>query len=351
MKKKVFLILLLLGLILLPVRDVFAVDDENEGTEGNGTTTGTGTETTTPSWPKAFTHDDFAYSIEGIVLNVYEINKTTDENGKVTTSEEDVQNYLKNKPKRVVTLDPEKFTIEPTYKEEKFYRKDATYIGLGLNLTDEDVKDLLSTEIAATNKNKAYMVEMEVQYKLTDFPDKYKNVFGVNTLKEIMNMEDLDSSIKPLDLSKINSQVIYYYIIQFNEKTNKVECAYETHASDDNTAAAAILNYQVLSNKDSLKVLTASEDEDDSYIFVFHVVDNIDYVIDNFKKIVEYADSYWEDTYGEIEKEKDQKVEVPNTAKNFPLYLYAFGMIVMLSGFGIVMQAVQKEQKVRVEED
>ena len=47
--------------------------------------------------------------------------------------------------------------------------------------------------------------------------------------------------------------------------------------------------------------------------------------------------------------ETKQNVAVPNTAKSFPMQLYIFSVIVMLSGLAIIVQQLYKEKMAREE--
>ena len=351
MKKKLLIIVLLLGLLIVPAKQVFATD-----------TGGDDEPTTTGAWPKEFTHGDYTFTVNDIVLNVYKMDLTENNNGGSNTEDESMNAYINETPTRTITLDPTQFTINPTYKEAKFFKRDASYIDLGLNLTKEKLQELLSAEIAATSKTRGYIVDVVVKYEVSEYPDKYQYIYPRNLMREqfksVMSMANATvgtvvRNIPLADMSEEQSQVFAGVMLNIDEESDTVKMTYDTEVSDESSAATFAYNGLLFMEKED-----GSEDNDE-YALVFHNVDNVDALIADIKEIegwldFDFGSIDWENIFSDMEwtiedKEATQNVAVPNTAKSFPMQLYIFSVIVMLSGLAIIVQQLYKEKMAREE--
>lgn len=344
MKKKLFVILLLMGLLVVPLKSVKATAVDL-------------------SWPETYTHGDYTYTIEGVVINVYGIetdSTTTEENDEETV--EVFRKYISGSPDRVITLSPIKYAITPTYSEGKFTDKDATFIDLNLNITKADLEELLSEELAATTENKAYISDIVVQYKVENYPDRFNYVYNRSLMREwfdmLVNSDENNPASKNLtaqDMTKTINQVFSGAVTRFNSETDEAELQYDTEISDESVSSSFAYNGLMFMEKEY-----GSEDNA-GYTLVFHNVDNVDALMEGAENIGVLLDMDLSnidlDTVvsGDWIEEKPNdsvtNVAVPNTAKNFPMYLYVFSVIVFLSGFAIITHTVYKEQKAHVKED
>lgn len=345
MKKRLLIIVLLLGLLIVPFKEVFAEGEEDTPVTAGGASA-------TSAWPKSFNHGDYDFSIEGIILNVYEQHLSANSQGKMVASSEDLEKYLANNPDRVITLDPTKFTINPTYKEDKFFDNDATFINLGLNLTKEDLEELLSTELSNTSETKNYMVEIAIQYKLTNYPETYKHGYGVNLMKVLLGVMTGNENFHELDFTKVNTQTYYTIQISYDKDNDTAVFDYDTEATEDNGAGANIFNFILLSDIENPTVVTSEEMNEEidgnNHLLIFHNFENVDYLIEHIKEIQESTgESAYESYDVGVDDTEESKVAVPDTAKNFPLYLYLFSVIVMASGITIIARTVYKEQQAK----
>lgn len=340
MKKKLLIIVLLLGLLIIPFRAVSAEGEEN-------------------AWPKSFTNGDYSYTIEGIVINVFEMENTTSEEENDEATKEVFMKYVSGTPDRVINLDPTKYTLDPTYKEGKFTDKDATYIDLGLDIKKEDLEELLRDEIAATTETKSYLADIVVQYKVTNYPEEYKYVYNRSLMREtfdlLVNSEEnapATKNLTPQDMTKTINQVFNGAITQINSETGEAELEYNTEFSNDNSVSSFAYGGLMFLEKAYGSV------DNNGYVLVFHDVDNVDDLMEGAENIgflldMDFSNIDWEElfTSGLPEEstsaEAAQNVIVPDTAKNFSLYLYFFSIIVMASGLGIIARAVYKEQQAK----
>lgn len=344
----------MLGLLIVPIKQVFATDTGGDGDDDGETTTG--------AWPKEFTHGDYTFTINDIVLNVYKMELTTGDDGESTTDEESMNAYINETPTRTITLDPTQFTINLTYEEAKFFKRDASYIDLGLNLTEEKIRELLSAEIAATTESKGYIVDVVVKYEVSEYPDKYEYVYPRSFMREqmksFMNIGNVTEGtvvrdIPLADMSEEQSQVFAGAMLQKDQETDEVKLTYDTEISDNSSAAAFAYNGLLFMEREY------GSEENDEYALVFHNVDNVDALIADIEEIEELLDfdfwsTDWSALFSGLEwsfegTEATQNVAVPNTAKNFPMQLYIFSVIVMLSGLAIIIRQLYKEKMMREE--
>lgn len=331
MKKKILIIVLLLGLLIIPSHQVFAADG---------------------SWPKEFTHGDYKFSIEDIVLNVYKIEESEDE-----TNNMDIYDaYLEETPVRTIELDPSNFTINPTFKDGEYFKANGTYINVGINITKEDLEELLSEEIAATTNKRNYIIDMVVNYKMLDYPEEFKFVYKRNFFREKVNemmgfvkQETVTNDLTPLDMTEEQSQVFSGAITRFNTETDKGELVFETELNNE-TGVAASFSFNGLMFME--KEYNYQEDNN-KYALVFHNVSNVDDLIAQVKEMEDYLDY----NFSEVDLEQllnamDWNIEaaettdhvvVPNTGMKFPIQLYIFSVIVMISGFAIIVRQLYKD--------
>ena len=151
MKNKLFILVLLLAVLIIPTKEVFA-----EGEEVNNKI----------SWKKT-TDWNYPATIEIKGIDLYIYNRVESE------EESDVldENYLNYNPDKKISLDLNKYKLNLSSKNSKFYKMPATYVDLGIDLKKSDLEELLATEIASTTNNKYYIVEVVVNYKVEKYPE------------------------------------------------------------------------------------------------------------------------------------------------------------------------------------
>ena len=177
MKKKIILVfMLLLTVFMFNGKNVYADDPV--------------------TWPKSFTSDNYDYSIEGLVLKVYKIDKTktttsTDPDDDSTSEvNEDLLAYIQGNPTSTITLNPSDFTIDPIVREVKLQDVKTTLIDINLNITKEKMEELLVDEIESVTDNVSFRVELVLNYKMTRYPTKYTKFQNVNLERAAINMND-----------------------------------------------------------------------------------------------------------------------------------------------------------------
>lgn len=327
MKNKLFVLILLLGILIVPTKEVFA-----EGEEVNNKI----------SWEKT---TDWNYpatiEIKGIDLYVYE--EIEGENQSLVSENND--KYLKYIPDKKISLDLNKFKLNLDSKNKTLSKIPATYVDLGLDITKADLEELLSSEMAAASKEKAYLIEMMVNYEVKNYPEQYSHMYAVNLYRDLINAFSGKVSEK-VDLSLDQKQVFNIAVITFSEEENKAVLNYETTATQENGLGGWILNYLLFTKKE---ISTESAATEDSYAIMFHNIDNIDFIIENLEKIAdETEEEVKESSNIEQTREEDQIVAVPDTAKNATIFIGIVGIISLISGLVIISQIFIKKGPIGV---
>ena len=299
------------------------------------------------AWPKTITNQGFTISIEGIDIRCYKFDKSlpkksitiTNDDGTTSTitTTEDGENYLYENPTKIISLDPNEFTINPEIKEDKLDKINTTFIDLNLNLTKEKFTNILSTQLTDVSENISYQIEIMVKYKITDYPEKYKYNYKTSLIREFMNMfiGSASNDSRTLDLTKTNYQMINISAAEYNTNTNKVEYLYEDKLGENEELdiSQAILNFQVFSE---------SKEEDtagNGHIIMFHNVENIEYLINNINTIEEKP------IKNDVNPLTSVQVKVPNTASYAPNMTLVIGGVCIMFGIALLFIATYINQK------
>lgn len=292
------------------------------------------------SWPNTFTHGDYKYEITEVKINIYEMKLDSNDN----VDENDSNNYLTKNPTNTFSLVPDEFTIEPEYKDDKMSNIDATYINLNLNITKEDLENLLADEIAAATTTKSYYADLVVTYKLLNYPSAYQHFYQLNTLSAFAG-EEVSTGPTETDITHEQEQVINTIIIEKTE-SGSTDLYYETRIGD-NFLELFITNYLALSDES-----IASWGIDPDYIIMFHNIENIEKLIENYNynDLNNYDDDYIEEalnpkTGTEAPSQTDVVVKTPNTAEKIPTYMYILSISCIILGLSIMGYAYYRSKK------
>ncbi len=331
MKKKVFLILISI-FIILGFTNVYAEDFNKQS--------GQIMPRINDSWPKSYDYKGtYEYLIEDVELYVYELNSenvSVKGNDIISTiaNSSNMKKYLKDEPTRIINLSPADYTINPEYKEDKIYDYPTTFVNLNLNITKDKLQTLLSDEYSKVSKERSYIAEIIVKYKLNKAPSKYKYYMNVNTTKRLFNIfyPELNIENKVSALNVTNAQVFNIAHLGLNANGQKY-INYESTLNDVNINGIFGLNYLALSEKANLQ---ANENDDTLNLIMFHNYTNIDYLIKNSLKIQNNT----EDKIKNIATQ--QVVKVEDTSSNTSYLLYVVSIIVIFAGVSIIYFVVNK---------
>ena len=311
------------------------------------------------TWPKSFTSDNYDYSIEGIVLKVYKIdkNKTTtstdpDDDSTIETNEDNLA-YINGTPTSTITLNPSEFTIDPIVKEVMLRDVKTTLVDNNLNITKEKMEELLVDEIESVTDTVSFQFELVLNYKITRYPTKYTHFKNINLLRSALNMHDSIESQTPfnyddsVNMDETISQVINYGEIHKSDDP-QLKLTFFTELNENNSLATFIFNPLMLSTED-IDVFSTEEADPSKYeLVLFHTVDNIQYLIDNINKIEEQTQDTAQDTVGETVK--DLEVQVPNTAQGASIAWIMIGITVLFLGILIISYSFKLKELKRIKQ-
>lgn len=349
MKKILIIFMILLSILVIGNVTVYANDDDPDTD-------------TTPAWPKEYTHEDYKYTITGVVLNVYKIDasKTVETQGSgesAETDNEDFDAYLNEQPTRVVTLDPSKYTLNPEYKTDKIGETNTEFIDLNLKLTKEQLEELLEEEMQSATSKISYMVDIAVKFKLTDYPENYKYFYRQSLLRgfffsALAKADKLNGTNKlgeysynpSIDIEEETSQMINMAFIGKTNDEDETELRYETNLENEEAWVSYLENFTILS-EENINVFLSDDETDLSKIqlLMFHDVDDVDHFIQLLNGVS--SDSSTSTASDLIDKvTEDQQVEVPNTGLHKNLVWIMLGIITVLTGIIIISYTLKMRQ-------
>lgn len=284
------------------------------------------------AWPKSFTYGDYQYSVEGVILNLYEITETEDNDGETTRSS---INFLHDEPTRTIDISAEGYTINPEYKERKVGYSDGLIIDINLNITKEQIEALLQNEL--TNDNKEYLVELAVKYKFTQMPDIYTHTYKVNILKSLMNLfvENSSNDLNLINMKETNYQVLDLMSIERTDTGKKLDV--DLNPTRESSYATGSINYQAL-----FKNAVTSSEETPAYVIMFTNNDNVDNILDALIAIEE--EEKQELASNSNKNDDKQVVKVDDTSLSTQIYLYTISLIALLLGSILIIITIEQQK-------
>ena len=291
------------------------------------------------TWPKTYTTGNFSYSIEGAELRVYEV--STD---KVVWYS---SNYLSETPDKTITLQSSDYTIDPQVKTDKLGKSDALFVNVKLNMTKAKLETLLATEKAAATSSKAYIVELVLKYKFTNYPSTYTHVYKVNTLRtridELLTPNAGTTSIEAsnngeITPTSVNTQVLNVITIEYDASSSTGAIAYDTTATDENGLVTFVANYE-----EFYKTEKSTSNNTPDYVVMFHNIENIDFLINSLKASETQLSVGGQDGAG-----VGDTVNVDDTAKSVPILLYFASLASLFVGSGLVIYTIEKDKQKQI---
>ncbi len=299
---------------------------------------------------REFTIDNFNFSIEGVKINLYKIEK---ENNVINP--EDCKNYALKNPTQVVNVDYTKFNYSPKYaKYTNKYSEDdiekGAYIDLDFGIDKELIKTYLSKYIDTTTEDNAYLFDVVLQLKLTSIPSNAQDIVLYNNsvrnaLADHAQMENYEAEVE-FEKNKTNDYVfaggsIINKELTFENHALKVEADSLEEGSEldafFNTAETE-MNYNVTSFIDFID----SYDKDDNHVFSLALFDFADF--DDLMEFLEKDSDFM--TLGETGDLKEltyETIPVPNTALDFSKVIYVFGYILIIGGAYLLLRFKTKK--------
>ena len=351
MKNKLLIVFLILILAIFVINNinVYAADDDD-----NNDTDNTDTTETTPAWPKEYSYEDYKFTIKGIDLNLYKITANENSNNSIEdnlTDNEEMMNYLNETPTKVIHLDPTKYEIELDHRLDKLGGINTLFINLNLDLTKEDLSELLESEINALNDNENYIVDIVLNYKLDEYPEKYKYFAKMNYFRAFfqtfISLSNQSISFNPeIDITNDTSQILNLAVVE--KKDGKIH--FERELTEDNGWVDYVKNYTMLSEEEIKLFSTEEPDYTKMQLVMFHDIDNLNYLIENMKsKSPTEVDEDNDNFNNLIDKlNESQQVAVPNTAKSQSTVIFMVGTVSLLSGILLIVYSIKMKEFIKL---
>lgn len=331
MKRSIKVLILLISLFFIGNRNVYAISGD-------------------------YVYDGFKYNIKKIHLDIYK--SKLDKNN----------NYAGYDKNIVATVDlPDTYILSPTYYDIVDTSKDYIdnkdiYAMLNLNVTKDQIFELLKTKITKVDKDNHYFIRMIVDYSLVEIPEKlnysYKDIYDNSSNSFILDSEN------PSRNTNIREKLL------LNQVTSEVFGNFEYKLVNNNP----IINYSD-TFKEGMPIYTdyyfnktfySSVDESKTQIFKLPGIDittddeNTIILTDkkirsltfcNYKNMKEVIENDYILDFSSIEQEQpeekaDQVVEVPDTVSKLQLGIYALGTLLVIVGSLTLVHFLKKEIKI-----
>ncbi len=312
-------------------------------------------------WPKEITYGGFTFTITGIALDFYEINKADEiiekgtefETDTYTTAKttESLINYMEYLYNDYAWIPEDRFTLTPSLSQEKISSVDTLFGKLNLNITDDYIKEEYNNLVEngyldPVDENKSYIVDVDIAYRIDNYPEEYKIIIEKDMLRETIRMVDLDlmDGYHSLYQGYENYFMIDKKFITLNSTTNEAEVGFNNNVlgsfnellGDNPTNSLDLLRSDfLLFYKDENAKIT---DTPDYTISFTNLADTT-----NLLNLLKGADDSVSNN--PITDIQDEIVKIPDTAKNVPYILYIFGIGVFLAGAVIIAKVLRQPKK------
>ena len=296
------------------------------------------------TWNKSFEYNGFKYNIESFELRVYESEGgTTDFSGSIALVDD-------------MFLSPNEYTINPQNNETTIHEGDTefkgNFINLNLSLDGDKIYNYLYKKYGDP-VSKTYSFYVYVNYSVSQVPSGYAQLYDVGLYDYFKGQSTGYYSPPKFELNKTKSQIIgsgsYYQSVYPAEGVEVSGDLYSFLYPDSISEDLHAYNYLLFKNKE----LTGTTDENlidkDDYIIMFHNKKNINNAIKHFNSFTNIDDDNEETNNSDKvadNSSKSEVVNVGNTAFTVPLILSIIGLVILLTGSGVVIYSLFNRKKI-----
>lgn len=280
--------------------------------------------------PKEFAAGEFFYTIEGFEIKIYDASKDEQGNSK----------YFSNKDVLyTISVTDNTLTINPEELVSSMNGVNGTFINLNLSVNKDKIESLVKSKITSLNNGDNYACELVVKYKLSNIPTKYPFMTHINTIDLILSIfTGKFNGMESVRLNTSTDQVLNLGAL--TKENGVVEFNWDEEAVKEEsggTESFAVLDYVYLSQTEEIDLIN-SPDSNQSYIFMFHNLDNIEKLLQSYNQIYDNQLKELENQ----EKKQDQIVNVSNTALSFSKVLLGIGGFIIIVGIFIIVLSIKK---------
>lgn len=312
-------------------------------------------------YAREFTISGVNFSIEGVKINLYEMNFTKDEEDNSTINPEDLKNYALKKPTKTVTIDINNLKYHPKYtlvnidnSKNKGDIKDSNsaFIDMNFDFSDTNIPSYLTNDIINnTSKTKGYLFELVLQIKFTNLPTEIKHGYLVNgsVRDDIGDEMENYTYINEFDLNKTTDYVINGgYLVDkrinyYNSFYSDVEREEQKNNStyDLATTLEKEINMSVITFIEHIALADGDKENANSFI-EFAFTDLADF--DDFMEY--YTGEMTNATItnsGDLKEVTYDTIPVPNTALDFSKVVYIIGYVLIIGGAYLLLRFKTKK--------
>lgn len=274
----------------------------------------------------------FEINITGYVLDVYEVNedspivKETSKDGTATT--ENTEDEIKYRDGNLFSSYeiPEEFYSKNVKVETgKLYDVDALFVDTDLQITKEDLEEILEEEMGLATETKQFLVDLSVEYEIASVPSDYSYLYTYDLVRILQSLAVLEE-IPEYQLGAPGRQVINRITITKEENKDAV-LSFPKDVEERNKIS--FMNYIGVSSHE----ISIQSDPPEYYI-MFHNVNNV-------KELMDQDEGDNPQTATMV----DDIVPIPDTGKMASVLYYIEGILFMIIGAGIIYSTVIKKQK------
>ncbi len=321
MKKKIFLLLLLVGLAFTGSK-AYAED-------------------------QVFEYEDFKFTVTGAHLDVYK--SKLSEDGEFLGYEGDVLKTIKIEDKK----------LDVVLEKSDSFKSTIDYVdGIGMtatisiqDMTKEEMKSLLNDNQITADKDNHYFVKLVVDYKINKIGSKYSYYYNMNYtdrdngLTITIGDDEEESTLNYVPIKKDLSESLMttfgafeYKLVGEQEEINYTKSYIKGMPNylDYLFNGLYFSSYDILSPK-----VIDGETQEYSQIIMFTGYDNLEEYGQSFAEGLEELINKWKE---ELNPVKPEVIEAPDTGKFGSKIIYIIGGIVLLSGLVVTTLALKTKK-------
>ena len=295
------------------------------------------------AWPKDYSHGDFTFSVEGVYLNLYELNaqdemiEVTTEGDSTIKATQSAIDYMQHNPKKSVDLIADDFTFEPTYTTGKLGNIDTLFVKTNFSIVKEDFEDIFLDYMDMVDENISYIIDVCLKYKITNYPSNYNHFYQQDITRGLLSMFSPNANTFKINPTESNYYVMDKVIIAYNSETDEVEINFTNTLTEENAYF-----------KTTILGLTANEktnsNDEDEYRVLIHNFDNTEVLVNLLEKQPEPTEDDIPDN-PITSTDANQTVAIPDTGKTVPFLLYGISIILILAGAVMIIKIMKQPKK------
>lgn len=277
------------------------------------------------------------YIIDKFAIRVYPLDE---ENGQVSN-----ETFIKYQTNQFAKeIDIPNVTIDPRGYKEKIEEFDTQFVSLNTNITEDMVRNLLSTEISSVSATRSYIAEVVVYYKLYETDEKYKKFYVENAYKAFL--KGFMSSTGGSDAESFTSQLSDNYAeVQKTDTIAQVINLISINQNEFKYASTAEGTDPLLSLYNFLGLAEQDKEiEEPKELVIFTNISDLQYFVTQLKELyksgtdpddpADPADPTPPPEQPTVPENPHTSVNIPDTALDKSQIAVIIGIVMIIAGLG-----------------